>query len=784
MCEMSVKNNQPSNADHSCPERSHQPPGEKSAVCLRLGETVAESTLRVGGRKIDATLLAQGNVPNRMETCSPGQLSPDQRAQLYNVLLLAAHSMISVDHPKMVAEPLPLNRPERRRSGFDVGRERHIEINVSGEKTLLWRASEGAYLALATSICRLCGTPPPHMPSPQTSLTVPGNETLVSPTVLLGVLQKLGRHVEALELAVVSAPERVAESIGEAGPQYQAQGLLARLHLLLESLEDKHQRDEKVLEWRLVAGFDQSDYAHILPAVKTYLQDNEAPELRARYAGTIPDVAESFAQAQRAAAAKRTLLTLSQLGHLHPDNQEGAKILRESIRLAETSGDVLGTVRSSAGLAEIYTNLGQFGDAASWSAWALKRFEQEGLMDGSMRLRLHHIYATARILNGDTNGLRAVLLQAEEASRAAEINIANDFRQVLAHLELVLGNVVEAEKLATERFEQGPRWRLGDAAMSLVRTLLEQGKNGEALDRARYALSLVEGDDDFYSLPASLALGMVCAFTEPAVAPRYLIPVLAARELEAAFRATAALHLLKADALRFEDLEPEMRELLQSSSPTALRLFSGPETEFVGVWNTFAARRMPLRIRVLGRTEVWLDDKRLDLSERALEIVVLLALHPEGLTSEALHSHLYGKDDVKLGAVRAAVSRLRALVPIGGQAGAHRITVPFTLDASECETALAAGDLRTALSLYRGPLLEKSDAPGVHEARLYLEERLRQSALHAGDAETLLPLAETLRNDLELWEALHAALPLGDRRLPLVRAQLQRVTQELQPTYN
>ncbi len=88
------------------------------------------------------------------------------------------------------------------------------------------------------------------------------------------------------------------------------------------------------------------------------------------------------------------------------------------------------------------------------------------------------------------------------------------------------------------------------------------------------------------------------------------------------------------------------------------------------------------------------------------------------------------------------------------------------------------------MSLYRGPLLEKSDAPGVREARGYLEERLRQSALHAGDADTLLPLAETLRNDLELWEALHAALPLGDRRLPLVRAQLQRVVQELHPTYN
>ena len=100
MREMSVKNSQLLKADHPCPDRSHRPPGEKSAVCSKLSETVAESTLRVGGRKIDATLLAQGDVPNRMETCSPGRLFPDQWAQLCDVLLLAAHSMISMDHPE------------------------------------------------------------------------------------------------------------------------------------------------------------------------------------------------------------------------------------------------------------------------------------------------------------------------------------------------------------------------------------------------------------------------------------------------------------------------------------------------------------------------------------------------------------------------------------------------------------------------------------------------------------------------------------------------------------
>ncbi|CAA9571360.1 MAG: hypothetical protein AVDCRST_MAG86-1694, partial [uncultured Truepera sp.] len=47
--------------------------------------------------------------------------------------------------------------------------------------------------------------------------------------------------------------------------------LLGRLHLLLESLDDVYQQGEKVLEWRLVAGFSQSDYTHLLPLIKTHL---------------------------------------------------------------------------------------------------------------------------------------------------------------------------------------------------------------------------------------------------------------------------------------------------------------------------------------------------------------------------------------------------------------------------------------------------------------------------------------------------------------------------------
>lgn len=655
---------------------------------------------------------------------------------------------------------------------------------TSDEQRLLWRSSGGAYLTFRNSVCRLRGVPLPYIPSPQGDLVAAGNEALVSPLLLLETLQKLGRHVEALDLAVMSMPERVAEVLDEAGPAYQQEGLLARLHLLLESLDDPYQQDEKVLEWRLVAGVNQSGYVHLLPVIEAYLKDNEAPELRARYAGVIPDPAARFTQAQRAAAGATTPLTLFQLGRVHPDGETGYAILQQSVKLAEASGRPYDVARNAGELADRLIYMGRFSEAATWSDWALQTFDRESLKDGPRRLRLLYTRATACIITGHTSGLQSILREAKDASNTAELSVATEIRAALANLELVQGHLQEAEVLATENFERSPRWRLGDVAVPLIRILLEQGKFEEALAKAKYAFALTAGEDDFISLPASLALGMVYTATQPDAASRHLSRVVEASNIEASFQIMAALHLVKLGALQVADLNLRLQELLVALSPAGFRLFCGPESAFAGVWNTLTAQHTPLRIRVLGQEEVWLNDTRLELSERALETLVLLALHPDGLTPEVLHSHLYDDEDITLVAMRSAVSRLRALIPISAYPDSYRITVPFTLDARECEEAIAAGNVKAALELYRGPLLAQSDAPGVRDARLFLEEQLRQSALYSGDAEALLPLAETLRDDLELWQAAHAALSASDARLPFVRAQLHRVTQELHPTYN
>src|SRR6478672_3420458 len=53
-----------------------------------------------------------------------------------------------------------------------------------------------------------------------------------------------------------------------------------------------------------------------------------------------------------------------------------------------------------------------------------------------------------------------------------------------------------------------------------------------------------------------------------------------------------------------------------------------------------------LALSLLGTAQAWLDGQRLLLNRRQTEILALLALHPEGLSSEQLHALLYGDASV------------------------------------------------------------------------------------------------------------------------------------------
>ena len=150
---------------------------------------------------------------------------------------------------------------------------------------------------------------------------------------------------------------------------------------------------------------------------------------------------------------------------------------------------------------------------------------------------------------------------------------------------------------------------------------------------------------------------------------------------------------------------------------------------------------------------------------------------PEGLSAEALAIALYGEAGNPVTA-RVEVHRLRAqlgdlvvrtrLYRLGGDVDADFLAVPRLLH---------EGNLADALAVWQGPLLPRSDAPGVREERDGLIVALRDAVLHRRDVGALWTFARTAvgADDVDVLETLVELLPPTDTRRSVVIARLRRV---------
>src|SRR4051794_16876782 len=147
------------------------------------------------------------------------------------------------------------------------------------------------------------------------------------------------------------------------------------------------------------------------------------------------------------------------------------------------------------------------------------------------------------------------------------------------------------------------------------------------------------------------------------------------------------------------------------------------------VWHTPApGRRVPrrvVRIRALGGAPpaVVVDGRRLALSPRHAELLVILALRPAGLSAGALARALHGPG-AKAVTVRAELVRLRRSVGDVVAAQPYRLAADVRADFLAVDHALRRGALDAALALYAGPLLPSSGAPAIIAARARLQAAL------------------------------------------------------------
>jgi len=192
-----------------------------------------------------------------------------------------------------------------------------------------------------------------------------------------------------------------------------------------------------------------------------------------------------------------------------------------------------------------------------------------------------------------------------------------------------------------------------------------------------------------------------------------------------------------------------------------------------------------LQLAGLGRPDcvLTLRGRTLRLSARHSEIVAILSCHPEGMSGEQLALELYQTElTATASTLRAELVRLRTLLGADVLASRpYRLTAEVHSDWAAVSSALAAGELDEALCRYRGPLLPRSDAPGIRRYRDRLERGLRAAVLGSGRLEVLTTWTRSPwgAEDLAAWQAQLALLPAGSALRPLAVAEVARLDAEL-----
>ena len=183
-------------------------------------------------------------------------------------------------------------------------------------------------------------------------------------------------------------------------------------------------------------------------------------------------------------------------------------------------------------------------------------------------------------------------------------------------------------------------------------------------------------------------------------------------------------------------------------------------------------------LSALGRddAELALGGRRIRLSRRHSEIVLLLSRHPEGLTGDELLCALYADESVTPVTLRAELARLRRLLGPGLLASRpYRMTAVVDADATVVERRLEAGALTAAAQAYAGPLLPGSQAPAIVRLRDRLAGGLRAALIAHRDPDLLADWAHAPwgEDDVEVWRALAAVRPTASARARLAALEAE-----------
>ncbi|QKJ20978.1 transcriptional regulator [Microbacterium hominis] len=192
-------------------------------------------------------------------------------------------------------------------------------------------------------------------------------------------------------------------------------------------------------------------------------------------------------------------------------------------------------------------------------------------------------------------------------------------------------------------------------------------------------------------------------------------------------------------------------------------------------------------LRVLGRDRALLElagelgETVSELGARHAELLLMLAVHRQGVSAERLAELVYGDPDA-LVTLRAEMVRLRralekvapALVPVSRP---YRMPIELETDAHQVLSLLDRGAHRVALAAYHGDVLPDSTAPGVEEYRDSVRIALREALMAEASLDVLLAFADTAAaaDDVEVLTLCLSMLPARSPRRAGLVARIERL---------
>ena len=188
------------------------------------------------------------------------------------------------------------------------------------------------------------------------------------------------------------------------------------------------------------------------------------------------------------------------------------------------------------------------------------------------------------------------------------------------------------------------------------------------------------------------------------------------------------------------------------------------------------------RLRVLDVDHATLafGGSTIELSARHSELMFLLASRPQGFSSDELSLELAETDRASV-TVRAEMSRLRSVLgALAPTSRPYRLPTEITTDVAQVHQLLESGNTAAALAVYTGPVLPRSQAPGIARARRNLHDSVRASVLANPDPALLLTWGSTPsgRDDIQVWTAAAERLPHHSSGQTLAQLRVEALNEE------